>query len=187
MEKAKAILSRNKAAYLTIEEMKDFIKSGEKMLVFDNSDELAKLKNEQKRAKQWMNNFDAMNSMEESSAERGPLINSLIEEANALVVNVSEYIDSVVQATKTYCVCRQLYFGFMVGCDNCDEWYHFQCVGLSQAQAEKSDKYICIRCSLKNSMRQSAIYAAQITNKWMDCQEHFKQREHNIAKVREHP
>eukprot|EP01040_Poterioochromonas_malhamensis_P012481 gene12481-13656_t len=67
-----------------------------------------------------------------------------------------------------------MYFGQMIGCDTCDEWYHFQCVGLSVAQAEKAEKYTCIRCALRNSVQITASYAAKIANKWMDCmRDHF--------------
>ncbi len=63
-------------------------------------------------------------------------MNELIAEAKDLCVDVSEYIDSVVQATRTYCLCRQVYFGQMIGCDTCDE---------------------CIRCALRNSVHHSKL------------------------------
>ena len=53
-----------------------------------------------------------------------------------------------------------------IGCDECDDWYHFQCVGLTQMQADKADKWICIRCNLRNSFRQTANLVAQVTNRW---------------------
>lgn len=84
---------------------------------------------------------------------------------------------------KTYCLCRQPYHGTMVGCDTCEEWYHFVCVGLSSSQAEKCSKYVCVRCSLKNSFGQSANMVAQLTNKWMNCAEHFRRREETYQKV----
>ncbi|RYY68690.1 hypothetical protein EON63_24540 [archaeon] len=33
-----------------------------------------------------------------------------------------------------YCICRQLYHGQMVGCDTCDDWFHFYCINLSPTQ-----------------------------------------------------
>lgn len=47
----------------------------------------------------------------------------------------------------TYCLCHQVSFGEMVGCDNSDcpiEWFHFQCVGLSQ---KPTGKWYCPKCS----------------------------------------
>jgi DNA-binding transcriptional regulator YhcF (GntR family) len=34
----------------------------------------------------------------------------------------------------------------MVQCDMCDEWYHLECVGLTEAQAQQIDKYFCAQC-----------------------------------------
>ncbi|XP_041350155.1 inhibitor of growth protein 3-like [Gigantopelta aegis] len=46
-----------------------------------------------------------------------------------------------------YCVCNQVSYGDMVGCDNDDcpiEWFHYGCVGLSQAP---KGKWFCPQCT----------------------------------------
>mmetsp|Transcript_29775 Transcript_29775/g.41115 ORF Transcript_29775/g.41115 Transcript_29775/m.41115 type:complete len:251 (+) Transcript_29775:208-960(+) len=46
----------------------------------------------------------------------------------------------------TYCICRRVSFGNMVGCDNPDcpiEWFHFECVGLT---ASPKGKWLCSEC-----------------------------------------
>ncbi|KAI8504256.1 transcription initiation factor TFIID subunit 3 [Branchiostoma belcheri] len=35
----------------------------------------------------------------------------------------------------------------MVGCDNCDDWYHWPCVGITEEPTE--DKWFCPRCSVQ--------------------------------------
>jgi len=35
---------------------------------------------------------------------------------------------------------------FMVGCDNCDQWYHGECVGVSKDAANSLESYLCPRC-----------------------------------------
>jgi E1A/CREB-binding protein len=35
---------------------------------------------------------------------------------------------------------------FMVGCDNCDGWYHGECVGISKEEASCLECYVCPRC-----------------------------------------
>ncbi|XP_072171644.1 inhibitor of growth protein 2-like [Diadema setosum] len=46
----------------------------------------------------------------------------------------------------TYCLCQQVSYGDMVGCDNKDcpfEWFHFGCVGLS---TKPKGKWYCPKC-----------------------------------------
>ncbi|KXJ28251.1 inhibitor of growth protein 1 [Exaiptasia diaphana] len=47
----------------------------------------------------------------------------------------------------TYCLCKQVSFGEMIGCDNdeCEiEWFHFQCVGLT---TKPKGKWYCPKCT----------------------------------------
>ncbi|XP_032352524.1 inhibitor of growth protein 1 isoform X1 [Camelus ferus] len=46
----------------------------------------------------------------------------------------------------TYCLCNQVSYGEMIGCDNDEcpiEWFHFSCVGLSH---KPKGKWYCPRC-----------------------------------------
>lgn len=48
-----------------------------------------------------------------------------------------------------YCICRKPYYQHeeraMIACDNCDEWYHFDCVKLIKAP----EVYTCPACNLQ--------------------------------------
>ncbi|XP_048580525.1 inhibitor of growth protein 4 [Nematostella vectensis] len=47
----------------------------------------------------------------------------------------------------TYCICHQVSYGEMIGCDNMEcpiEWFHFPCVGLV---AKPKGKWYCPKCS----------------------------------------
>lgn len=49
----------------------------------------------------------------------------------------------------TYCLCHQVSYGEMIGCDNelCPiEWFHFACVGLT---TKPKGKWYCPKCSLE--------------------------------------
>ncbi|TPX66245.1 hypothetical protein SpCBS45565_g04601 [Spizellomyces sp. 'palustris'] len=35
---------------------------------------------------------------------------------------------------------------FWIACDECDRWYHGQCVGLTQKRARRLDRYVCPSC-----------------------------------------
>jgi len=66
--------------------------------------------------------------------------------ADARVLNVD--IDMPIDPNEpTYCVCNRVSFGEMVGCDNSDckvEWFHFECVGLTNPP---KGKWYCPECT----------------------------------------
>lgn len=35
----------------------------------------------------------------------------------------------------------------MIGCDNCSEWFHGDCVGISKQVGSKVTQYMCIACA----------------------------------------
>ncbi|KAK0419039.1 hypothetical protein QR680_013918 [Steinernema hermaphroditum] len=48
---------------------------------------------------------------------------------------------------KLYCFCRQPYLAtkdYMVRCEDCKEWYHWDCIGFKKEQAHKA--FSCSRC-----------------------------------------
>ena len=47
-----------------------------------------------------------------------------------------------------YCTCRKPYNGqFMICCDDCHEWYHWTCEGISAEDELRIDVYTCPECS----------------------------------------
>ncbi|KAG5278874.1 hypothetical protein AALO_G00103680 [Alosa alosa] len=50
--------------------------------------------------------------------------------------------------SKLYCVCKTPYdeSKFYIGCDLCTNWYHGECVGVTEKEALKMDDYICAEC-----------------------------------------
>ncbi|OCT71439.1 hypothetical protein XELAEV_18034419mg [Xenopus laevis] len=63
-------------------------------------------------------------------------------------VQPSDVLDMPVDPNEpTYCLCHQVSYGEMIGCDNPDcsiEWFHFACVGLA---TKPRGKWFCPRCS----------------------------------------
>ncbi|KAJ7091389.1 hypothetical protein B0H15DRAFT_835841 [Mycena belliarum] len=54
----------------------------------------------------------------------------------------------------TYCICRKGDDGSpMVNCGQCDEWYHFACINLSEQTAEDINVFICPSCTEKTGHR----------------------------------
>ncbi|XP_071841456.1 inhibitor of growth protein 4-like [Apostichopus japonicus] len=66
----------------------------------------------------------------------------------ASVINgPSDVLDMPVDPNEpTYCLCHQVSYGEMIGCDNPDcpiEWFHFACVGLA---TKPKGKWFCPKC-----------------------------------------
>lgn len=63
------------------------------------------------------------------------------------------------QAGQAYCICRSSDSSrFMIACDACEEWYHGDCINVSQREAKYIKTYFCERCreddpSLKTRFR----------------------------------
>ena len=58
---------------------------------------------------------------------------------------------------KLYCICRREEFGYMIFCDECEDWFHLECVNVTEEQAENMKannlKYFCPPC-LKKQCRE---------------------------------
>src|SRR5437763_487056 len=54
----------------------------------------------------------------------------------------------LLRKVKLYCICRSTDGeSFMIECDNCDEWFHGDCVSISREESQMVDKYYCPNCS----------------------------------------
>jgi len=61
---------------------------------------------------------------------------------------VNESLDEPIDFDKKYCLCNDTYQDgdFMIACDVCDDWFHGECVGISEEEGIKMEKYICRLC-----------------------------------------
>ncbi|EPY83355.1 inhibitor of growth protein 5-like protein [Camelus ferus] len=82
----------------------------------------------------------------ESSGGRGLKSKSEFSDT-ILSVHPSDVLDMPVDPNEpTYCLCHQVSYGEMIGCDNPDcpiEWFHFACVDLT---TKPKGKWFCPRC-----------------------------------------
>jgi len=53
-----------------------------------------------------------------------------------------------------YCICQKVYdpSQFYICCDQCQDWFHGRCVGVTSAEAESIGEYICPQCEGDNSV-----------------------------------
>ncbi|RDD47214.1 Inhibitor of growth protein 3 [Trichoplax sp. H2] len=66
-------------------------------------------------------------------------------------LEISEYV--VDPDEPRYCICNQISYGEMVGCDNDDcpiEWFHYACVGISEPP---KGKWYCPQCTVSMKRR----------------------------------
>ncbi|KAK3101455.1 hypothetical protein FSP39_003704 [Pinctada imbricata] len=62
------------------------------------------------------------------------------------------------------------------GCDNCDEWYHGTCIGITRKEAETIDKFFCDACLVKNP-RMRIIYKSGVKAKFCQSKEFLSNEE----------
>uniref|UniRef100_A0A7N8X8R5 CXXC-type zinc finger protein 1 n=1 Tax=Mastacembelus armatus TaxID=205130 RepID=A0A7N8X8R5_9TELE len=48
-----------------------------------------------------------------------------------------------------YCICRKPDINcFMIGCDNCSEWFHGHCINITEKMAKAIREWYCMRCKV---------------------------------------
>eukprot|EP01132_Coremiostelium_polycephalum_P005543 gene5543-6902_t len=68
-------------------------------------------------------------------------------DSDSEIINIDE---------RLYCICKRKYDSktFMIACDKCDEWYHGECVNISEKDAKKIKSYVCIKCKRKEKEKE---------------------------------
>ncbi|XP_043079476.1 inhibitor of growth protein 5a isoform X1 [Puntigrus tetrazona] len=87
-------------------------------------------------------------SSDDDSPRKKKTKNSPEFSESVLPVHPSDVLDMPVDPNEpTYCLCHQVSYGEMIGCDNPDcpiEWFHFACVDLT---TKPKGKWFCPRCT----------------------------------------
>ena len=55
------------------------------------------------------------------------------------------------ETEKLYCICRTADTNrFMIGCDKCEEWFHGNCISITQEYAKRIQHFYCLLCREKD-------------------------------------
>lgn len=88
-----------------------------------------------------------VNAARSRSTSVMPVVDVKEETAPEAEVDASDKEDD-----KLYCVCKTQYDEdrMMIACDRCDEWYHTQCVNVSDVEIDLVDQFMCPPCVKRN-------------------------------------
>ncbi|TPX44179.1 hypothetical protein SeLEV6574_g04654 [Synchytrium endobioticum] len=103
------------------------------------------------RAKQYLRAAEGMPVAvdEEAHQLRKKVVETTLHDTNAETNGGGGGEEDSENPDATYCVCKSKYDEErpMVQCDGCHDWFHLDCIGLSTAQADQMERYLCPICN----------------------------------------
>ncbi|XP_030640290.1 CXXC-type zinc finger protein 1a [Chanos chanos] len=82
------------------------------------------------------------------------------------------------QNAPVYCVCRKPDINcFMIGCENCNEWFHGDCINISEKMAKSIREWYCEKCRSKDESLEIK-YRPKKTREKEEIERMEKQRDH---------
>jgi len=72
----------------------------------------------------------------------------------------------------------------MIGCDHCEEWYHGDCINVTEKEAKYIKKFYCKECREKNS-HLSIVYKSKYNEKQKEQEEKMKRKEQKEQREKE--
>ncbi|KAL1502138.1 hypothetical protein ABEB36_007328 [Hypothenemus hampei] len=90
------------------------------------------------------------------SRKRGDVTREDIAKQFVLPERQSKIDTLLRQDGQAYCICRSSDSSrFMIACDACEEWYHGDCINISEKDAKLIKQYFCVRCQEEDSTLQT--------------------------------
>ena len=178
---ARAAINASGKEKLSIQDAKTLLDEGESLGFV--CDELKILRNGIRAARGWCNKVKRA-KLEEGGMDHDEL-EALVEEYDALIVNMADEATELQTSMKRYCLCRRAMHSFMIACDECNDWFHGPCVGITEKRAvDRVAKYVCLRCSLSKTYKASTMTCVNIIRKWVSTKEmkKFRQAENQKQK-----
>ncbi|GBG27977.1 Calcium-dependent protein kinase 5 [Hondaea fermentalgiana] len=126
-----------------------------------NFAEVKELRSALRRATAWLKSLKR-SGIESGTASVDHLV-ELLDQSEAIPVDLSEHTRVLKEATRQYCLCRRGYTNEMLACSYCDEWFHIGCVNISPTHAKRCARFCCPLCSVnRTSLAQLGLARAAI-------------------------
>ncbi|EAT36204.1 AAEL011688-PA [Aedes aegypti] len=79
------------------------------------------------------------------------------------------------QDGQAYCICRSSDSSrFMIGCDACEEWYHGDCINVTEKEAKHIKQYYCQRCKEEDPSLQTVFRLVPVQAPGLNAEEKKK-------------
>ncbi|XP_055021867.1 CXXC-type zinc finger protein 1-like [Boleophthalmus pectinirostris] len=88
---------------------------------------------------------------EEAAAEHGPKEEDEDQDPGSKTPEQKRPVAVETASAPVYCLCRKPDINcFMIGCDSCAEWFHGDCIGISEKAAKPIRVWYCPSCREKD-------------------------------------
>ncbi|KAJ7944914.1 Transcription factor jumonji (JmjC) domain protein [Quillaja saponaria] len=125
----------------SLQQIQKHLKEGRAVEISPEDEYMLKLREVEYRGFQWVEQAKKVAS-DSGVLGLGKVFELLVDGEN-LPINVDEELELLRARSMLYCICRKPYDQrVMIACDQCDEWYHFDCMKLPSPP----DVYICPAC-----------------------------------------
>eukprot|EP00826_Nyctotherus_ovalis_P044926 TRINITY_DN4899_c0_g1_i4.p1 TRINITY_DN4899_c0_g1~~TRINITY_DN4899_c0_g1_i4.p1 ORF type:complete len:655 (-),score=202.82 TRINITY_DN4899_c0_g1_i4:18-1850(-) len=101
-----------------------------------------------------------LSASKETSREVSVILNKCKDGGYTIsTVNIGRDAEESECAEMVYCVCRTNGEEKMVACDMCNEWFHLECIGLSEELADQIPQFVCSACVRRKRLQVPYVHS----------------------------